>query len=101
MLDSLDTVSVVTTPVGVSVVADSWYRDCVIKMNDHELRANLVPLEICEFGIILGMSFLAENHATFDYYRKRVMFERPGEPKIILNGERRIRSSCVISALDV
>ncbi|KAL2481102.1 reverse transcriptase [Abeliophyllum distichum] len=74
MLEPLDSDLVVATPVGDSLLANSVYKDCVVKVNDHELKANLIPLDIHYFDL--------------------------GEPEIILSGERRILPSCIISALD-
>ena len=64
------------------------YRDCVVKLKDCELLADLVPLPLQEFDAILGMDWLSRHHATVDCFEKLVKFKRPGEPKLIFRGER-------------
>ena len=63
------------------------------------MKADLIPLDIRDFDVILGMDWLANYRATVDCFRKEVTFRRPSEPDIILCGERRILPSCVISAV--
>ncbi|KAL2471717.1 DNA/RNA polymerase superfamily protein [Abeliophyllum distichum] len=76
--ESLDVVMVsdlvVATPVGDLLLANSVYKDYVIKLNDQELKANLIPLDINDFDVILGMDFLAANRASVDCFRKEVVF---------------------------
>ncbi|XP_022859602.1 uncharacterized protein LOC111380306 [Olea europaea var. sylvestris] len=91
---------VANTPGGESLLANNIYRDCRIKVKENELKANLIPLDIHDFDVILGMDFLATNRASVDCFRKEVVFRQPGQPEIIFNGQRRILPSCVISAID-
>ncbi|KAL2497723.1 DNA/RNA polymerase superfamily protein [Abeliophyllum distichum] len=88
ILEPLDSELVVATPVGDSLLANSVYKNCVVKVNDQELKANLIHLDIYDFDVILGMDFLATNRASVDCFRKEVVFRKPGEPEIILSGER-------------
>ncbi|WCJ39071.1 Transposon Tf2-6 polyprotein [Euphorbia peplus] len=98
-LESLDVGLVVSTPVGNSVLCEHVYRDCNVKIGEHELLANLVPLAIQEFDVILGMDWLSRHHAVVDCYEKLVVFRPPGVPKLTFRGERRVLPSCVISAM--
>lgn len=72
----------------------------MVRVNDWKLKANLIPLNIRDFDVILGMDFLPANHVSIDCFHKEVVFRRPKEPRIIFNDERRLLPSCIISALD-
>ncbi|XP_022861827.1 uncharacterized protein LOC111382169 [Olea europaea var. sylvestris] len=91
---------VVNTPVGESLLANNKYRDCGIKVKENELKANLIPLDIHDFDVILGMDLLATNQASVDCFRREVVFRQPGQLEVIFNGQRRILPCCVISAID-
>ncbi|XP_022876708.1 uncharacterized protein LOC111394890 [Olea europaea var. sylvestris] len=91
---------VVNTPVGESLLVNNIYQNCGIKIKENELKANLIPLDIHDFDVILGMDFLTTNRASVDCFRKKVVFRQPGQPEIIFNGQHRILPSCVISAID-
>ena len=41
---SLDAMMIVNNPLGNSKACEKVYKDCVIKIGEHELLANLVPL---------------------------------------------------------
>ena len=38
------------------------YIECVVKLEDQQLLADLVPLPIQEFDAILGMDWLSHHH---------------------------------------
>lgn len=52
------------------------------------MSANLVPLDIVDFDVILGMDWLHYNRARLDCYEKVVTFHRPGMPTVTFVGER-------------
>ena len=95
----LDYGLVVSTPTGGSLLAERVYRDCMIRLGEHEFRANLIILDIRDFDAILGMDCLASHHATVDYFKKEVVFNKPGEIEVKFFGKRRVLPSCVISAI--
>ena len=45
----------VSTPVGESILAERFYRDCVISINHKDTMADLVELDMVDFDVILGM----------------------------------------------
>ncbi|KAM2285904.1 hypothetical protein ACFX1S_038449 [Malus domestica] len=66
----------------------SWeYQGCPILVEDVVMLANLVPLDIIDFDVILGMDWLHCNHARLDCYEKVVTFHRPGMPTVMFIGE--------------
>ncbi|XP_070678235.1 uncharacterized protein [Malus domestica] len=63
------------------------------------MSANLVPLDIVDFDVILGMDWLHYNHARLDCYEKVVTFHRPGMPTVTFFGERGGLKHGVITAI--
>ncbi|KAM2928275.1 hypothetical protein COP2_035536 [Malus domestica] len=51
------------------------------------MLANLIPLNIVDFDVILGADWLHYNRAQIDYYEKSVTFHRPGLPEVTFVGE--------------
>ncbi|VVA41094.1 PREDICTED: retrotransposon, partial [Prunus dulcis] len=50
---------------------------------------DLIPLDLVDLDIILGMDWLEKHHASVDCFRKEVTLRSPGQPKVIFRGERR------------
>ncbi|XP_070679250.1 uncharacterized protein [Malus domestica] len=63
------------------------------------MPANLIPLDIMDFDVILGADWLHYNRAHIDCYGKSVTFYRPGLPKVTFVGERSGVRHGVISAM--
>ncbi|XP_028122578.1 uncharacterized protein LOC114319721 [Camellia sinensis] len=63
--------------------------------------ANLLPLDMAYFDIILGMDWLSECHTTIDCMLKQVTFQPPGQPKSIFKGLWVISSPYLIFAIKV
>ena len=63
------------------------------------MPANLIPLDIVDFDVILGADWLHYNRAHIDYYEKSVTFYRPGLPEVTFVGERSGVRHGVISAM--
>ncbi|XP_068317046.1 uncharacterized protein [Pyrus communis] len=51
-------------------------------VEDIVMPANLIPLDIVDFDVILGTYWLHYNRANIDCYRKTVTFHRPGLPEV-------------------
>ena len=62
-------------------------------------EVDLIPLDIVEFDVILGMDFLEAHRAMIDCFRKVVVLRSPGKPEVTFQGERDVISSCLISAV--
>ncbi|XP_070664556.1 uncharacterized protein [Malus domestica] len=78
----------------------SWeYQGCPIFVKDVIMPANLVPLDIVDFDVILGMDWLHYNRAKLDCYEKVVTFHRPGLLVVTFVGERCGLRQGVISAV--
>lgn len=46
------------------------YKGCMALIEDYEFNVYLIPLEIVDFDVILGMDQLNSHQATINYYTK-------------------------------
>ena len=45
------------------------------------LKVNLIPLEMVDFDVILGMDWLSKHKALMNCFTKKIRFEKPEYPK--------------------
>ena len=64
------------------------------------LKANLIPLEMVDFDVILDMDWLSNHRASMNCFTKKIRFEKPGYPKFEFDGDRRVLPTYVIFALE-
>lgn len=67
----------VHTPIGSAVIIDHVCRECEVVIDIAVMRIHLLPLELKEFDVVLGMD-MSKNHAAMDCFRKKVVFKNPG-----------------------
>ena len=91
---------VVNTPLREQILRTSVFKGCEILVDGVVLKANLIPLEMTDFDVILGIDWLSSHRASVDYFTKRIVFRKPGYPELEFEGDRRILHTCVISALE-
>nr|GFB02847.1 putative reverse transcriptase domain-containing protein [Tanacetum cinerariifolium] len=77
-----------STPMRHSVIISHEFRNCPLRVGDDIRFANLLPLEMSDFDIILGMDWLTEHRATIDCHLKRVIFSDLNNPEFIYHGSR-------------
>nr|GFB16084.1 hypothetical protein [Tanacetum cinerariifolium] len=75
------------------------YRDLSLQFDDKIHAINALPLDMCEFDIILGMDWLTDHHATIDCRSYRVIFGDIHAPEFIYHGSLLGKSMQIISAL--
>nr|GFC17258.1 putative reverse transcriptase domain-containing protein [Tanacetum cinerariifolium] len=75
------------------------YRDLPLQFDDKIRAINALPLDMCEFDIILGMDWLTEHHATIDCRSYQVIFSDIHAPEFIYHGSLSGKSMQIISAL--
>ena len=63
---------IVTTPLGESIVRTSVFRGCEVVIEGFVLKANLIPLEMNDFDIILGMDWLSNHRASMNCFTKKI-----------------------------
>ncbi|GKB23850.1 putative nucleotidyltransferase, ribonuclease H, partial [Tanacetum coccineum] len=95
----LDYALSISTPMKNNVVIGHEYRDCPLRFDDKIRSANLLPLEMSDFDIILGMDWLTEHRATIDCYSKQVIFGDLNNLEFIYHGSRTGKPFKIISAL--
>ena len=54
----------VSTPVGESVVVEKVYRSCLVNFVGSKTYVDLVILEMDDFDVILGMTWLSPNFGS-------------------------------------
>ena len=70
----------VFTPSGDSMIGSHVFRDC-----DVLLHVNLIPLDIQNFDVILGMNWL--NYTPIDCVDKKLDFQMSVQPKLSFKGK--------------
>nr|GFC39734.1 putative reverse transcriptase domain-containing protein [Tanacetum cinerariifolium] len=95
----LDHVVCISTPMQDSVRITHVYRNLPLQFDDKIHTINALPLDMCEFDIILGMDWLTEHYATIDCRSYRVIFGDIHAPEFIYHGSLPGRSMQIISAL--
>ncbi|KAM2989434.1 hypothetical protein FF2_003418 [Malus domestica] len=86
-------------PRGDKCYVDSVYPGCPVMVDGVVMPANLIPLDIVDFDVILGADWLHYNRAHIDCYGKSVTFHRPGLLEVTFVGESSGVRHGVISAM--
>ena len=71
----------------------------MVQIDGVELCADLLLMTFYDFDIILGMDWLTKHHAIVNCFTKEVEFDVPNQARIVFLGERKIMSTCLISAI--
>ncbi|KAM2285787.1 hypothetical protein ACFX1S_038349 [Malus domestica] len=86
-------------PRGDKCFMDRVYPGCLVMVDDVVMPANLMPLDIMDFDVILGTDWLHYNCAKIDCYGKTVIFHRPRLHEVTFVGEPSGVRHGVISAM--
>ena len=76
----------VSTPVGESVIVEKVYRSCLVTFVGSNTHIDLVILEMVDFDVILGMTWLSPNFAILDCNAKTVTLAKPGTDPLVWGG---------------
>ncbi|KAD6795956.1 hypothetical protein E3N88_06852 [Mikania micrantha] len=90
---------VITTPVGDSIPISHMFCDCPIQIESIIRKADLFPMQINDFDMILGMDWLSKHRVTIDCQTRRVFFGDPMSPLLVYQGTQPRKSLKIISAL--
>ncbi|XP_049351058.1 uncharacterized protein LOC125815564 [Solanum verrucosum] len=98
--DLLDMPIRVSTPVGESVIVEKVYRSCLVTFVGGETYVDLIILEMVDFDVILGMTWLSPNFAVIlgmtwlspnfailDCNAKTVTLAKPGIDPLVWEGD--------------
>nr|GEW03353.1 hypothetical protein [Tanacetum cinerariifolium] len=73
----------ISTPKRSLVVIDREYQNCPLQFGDKIHSANLFPLDMYDFEIILGMDWLINHRFTIVCHTKSVIFGDLDKPKFV------------------
>jgi len=65
---------IIGTPMGNMIETNIVYVDVGVSLSGYETEVDLIPLELHDFNIILGMNWLSNYKALIDCYAKNVTF---------------------------
>ena len=87
------------TPAGVSMEAFERVKDCQVCVSNHTMDVTLIVLDMANFDVILGMEWLAKNHASIDCFNKKVVFRLPSQSSFKFKGTKVGTVSRIVSTL--
>ena len=64
---------------------------CVIEIAGHQFYVDLIPFNLREFDLILGMDWLTKYGACIDCKNKKVILNSPDNQEVILKGRRQTK----------
>nr|GEY68724.1 hypothetical protein [Tanacetum cinerariifolium] len=73
----------ISTPMRSLVVINREYQNCPLQFDDKIRSANLFPLDMYDFDIILGMDWLINHRATIVCHTKSVIFGDLDKPEFV------------------
>ncbi|KAL0561539.1 hypothetical protein IC582_001972 [Cucumis melo] len=89
----------ISTPSGECMLSKEKVKACQIEITGHVIEVTLLVLDMLDFDVILGMDWLAANHASIDCSRKEVAFNPPSLASFKFKGEGSRSLPKVISAM--
>ncbi|KAL0551605.1 hypothetical protein IC582_010694 [Cucumis melo] len=89
----------VSTPSGECMLSKEKVKACQIEIAGHVIEVTLIVLDMLDFDVILGMDWLAANHASIDCSRKEVTFNPPSMASFKFKGGGSRSLPQVISAI--
>ncbi|KAA0046088.1 ty3-gypsy retrotransposon protein [Cucumis melo var. makuwa] len=79
--------------------AGTVVKGCQIEITSHVIEVTLLVVDMLDFDVILGMDWLAANHASIDCSRKEVAFNPPSMASFKFKAEGSRLLPKVISAM--
>jgi len=89
----------ISTPLGERVDVDIVYKDVKLGIMGCELSADLIPLPLHDFDIILGMDWLGRHRAQMDCFAKTITLCGLMDRGVVFRGERNVIPNCFILAM--
>lgn len=79
---------VISTPSREEVEIEDVYEGFTILIESYELKVDLIPLDMLDFDIILGINWLSMYIAKMDCYAKIIILKMTNNDKVKLKKER-------------
>ena len=76
------------SPMGVTMYVNTQYLDCVVRVDERDLFVDLLPIQMGDFDVILGMDWLERHRATIDCQGKRIIFGDSNSPDFEFRGSK-------------
>ena len=73
--------------MGESVLVEKVYRSCPVTFMESNTHVELVILEMVDFDVILGMTWLSSNYAILDCNAKTLTLAKPGTDPLVWEGD--------------
>ncbi|XP_073030708.1 uncharacterized protein [Primulina eburnea] len=83
----------VATPASKIIETHKVYRNCKICIGKQIFEVELIQFNMVEFDIILGMDWLAKNHAIVDCQKKEIRLQTPANREVVYQGKSKERKS--------
>ena len=61
---------------------------CKIEISGHQFPANLIPFQLGEFDVILGMDWLSNHDARINCKEKKVVVRSSNNEEVIFKGQK-------------
>jgi len=87
---------VIGTPLGETVLIEYVYKSYWVRIGDVEMRVDLLPLDLYDFEMILGMDWLVTYRAQIDCFTKMVTLQDKGGRRVEFRRERNVIPNSII-----
>ena len=81
--DLLDMPIRVSNPMGESVIVEKVYMSCLVTFVGSNTHVDLIILEMVDFDVIQGMTWLSLNFAILDCNAKTETLAKPGTDPLV------------------
>ena len=69
------------------MIVEKVYRSCLVTFVGSNTHVDLVILEMVDFNVILGMTWLSPNFAILDCNAKTLTLAKPGTDALVWEGD--------------
>ena len=76
------------SPMGVTMYVNTQYLDYVVRVDERDLFVDILPIQMGDFDVILGMDWLERQRATIDCLGKRIIFGDLNSPNFEFQGSK-------------
>ncbi|XP_028124252.1 uncharacterized protein LOC114321268 [Camellia sinensis] len=98
-METLNYILCVASPTRGSMLCSTIFVACEVFLRNATFYADLIPLDMRHFDVILGMDWLAKYDATIDCALKRVIFRPPGQEEFYFEGKWVVSPPYLTSAM--
>ncbi|KAL8124891.1 hypothetical protein AgCh_012526 [Apium graveolens] len=88
MLEDLEETLTIEVANKDKVPVSQFFPKCSLEISGYMFHVDLIPFELGDFDVILGMDWLSLYKANIDYKKKRVVMYTPDNKRIIYQGQR-------------